>query len=288
MVSVLAAGDNVVDCYQRLGKIFPGGNCVNVSVFAKRAGATAGYLGAIANDAAGQVIQSALIHEGVDLHGLRVLKGVTASCLIGLEHGERVFLGQNLGVSRFVPDEADYEYAARFDAVHIGKSSGLDDYLAGFASIAALSYDFSQRFEDESHLQSVAPMCHLASFSGAELGESDAIRLAKIAADCGAKFALVTMGIRGAVLAHGQRIFRSQAAQADVIDTLGAGDTFIARVLVGTLRGEKPEKLLVDAAQRAADTCSRYGAFGYGAAGLDEVLEAPVYAAWRKGAIALP
>lgn len=289
MVSVLAAGDNVVDCYQQLGEIFPGGNCVNVSVFAKRAGAAAGYLGAIADDSAGRVIQSALMSEGVDLRRLRVLEGVTASCLIGLEQGERVFLGQNLGVSRFTPVEADYEYAAGFDAVHIGKSSGLDDYLAGFASVSALSYDFSQRFDDQAHLQTVAPICHLASFSGAGLEEANARRLAETAVDSGAEFALVTMGSRGAMLAHKSRIFRSAAvAQANVVDTLGAGDTFIARVLVGTLRGEEPEKVLADAAARAADTCSRYGAFGYGDSGLDAVLMAPVYDPWRKGVIALP
>jgi fructoselysine 6-kinase len=289
MVSVLAAGDNVVDCYQQLGEIFPGGNCVNVSVFAKRAGATAGYLGAVANDSAGHVIQSALMSEGVDLRRLRVLEGVTASCLIGHEEGERVFLGQNLGVSRFTPVEADYEYAAEYDAVHVGKSSGLDDYLACFASVSALSYDFSQSFDDESHLHTVAPMCHLASFSGAGLEEASARCLAEAAVDSGAEFALVTMGSRGAILAHKSRVFRSAAvAHTNVVDTLGAGDTFIARVLVGTLRGEEPDKVLAAAAVRAADTCSRYGAFGYGDGGLDAVLTVPVYAPCRKGVIALP
>jgi fructoselysine 6-kinase len=49
----------------------------------------------------------------------------------------------------------------------------------------------------------------------------------------------------------------------NTVDTLGAGDTFIARTLVGLLRGEDPSKLLEAAAQAAAETCMRIGAIGY-------------------------
>lgn len=277
MVSVLAVGDNVADCYQRLGEMFPGGNCVNVSVFAKRAGAHSGYLGALGADAAGDVLRAALISEEVDIERLRVLDGETASCLIGLEEGERVFLGQHLGVSRFVPVTEDYRYAARFDGVHIGQSSGLDPYLEEFAAVAALSYDFSQRY-DPARVKEVAPLCHLASFSAADLTEAEAAALARNAVEAGAEWALATLGERGALLSHRSGLFSASAAPADVVDTLGAGDTFIARVLVGTLREEDPVMLLAAAARMAAETCMRYGAFGYADGRLHEVLRQPSYA----------
>jgi fructoselysine 6-kinase len=277
MVSVLALGDNVVDCYQHLGEMFPGGNCVNASVFARRAGARSGYLGAVGADAAGDVIRAALLQEGVDIERLRVLDGITASCIIGLDEGERVFLGQHLGVSRFIPAPADYGYASGFDAVHIGQSSGLDEYLGSFSRVAALSYDFSQRF-DAARVEEVAPLCHLASFSAAGLGEAEARALAESAVVAGATWALATLGGQGAVLAHRSGVFRSAAVEAEVVDTLGAGDTFIARVLVGTLRREEPQLLLTAAAGMAAETCSRHGAFGYGDGRLDQVLRPPAYA----------
>jgi fructoselysine 6-kinase len=280
--SVLAVGDNVVDCYQHLGEIFPGGNCVNVSVFARRAGARSGYLGAVGADAAGGVLRAALLQEGVDIERLRVVDGITASCLIGLDEGERVFLGQHLGTSRFVPVNADYDYASCFQAVHIGQSSGLDEYLEPFSRVAALSYDFSQRF-DAARVAEVAPLCHLASFSAAGLGEAEARALAESAVQAGAAWSLATLGGRGSVLAHQSGVYRSEAVQADVVDTLGAGDTFIARVLVGTLRGEEPNRFLTSAARMAAETCSRHGAFGYGESRLEEVLRPPAYALWPAG-----
>jgi fructoselysine 6-kinase len=47
------------------------------------------------------------------------------------------------------------------------------------------------------------------------------------------------------------------------VDTLGAGDAFIARLLVG-LAADEPLRTLVEAATAyATTTCSSFGAFGY-------------------------
>jgi len=76
-----------------------------------------------------------------------------------------------------------------------------------------------------------------------------------------------TRGTRGAVLTHGGRRWVGRAeTRADAVDTLGAGDTFAARALIGLLTGEPPEHLLAAAATAAADTCSHLGAFGHGVA----------------------
>jgi fructoselysine 6-kinase len=48
-----------------------------------------------------------------------------------------------------------------------------------------------------------------------------------------------------------------------VVDTMGAGDAFIAGYLVGTLRGDTPEQVLPYAAFCAAKACGWEGAWGY-------------------------
>src|SRR5258705_12173939 len=101
MTSIVAVGDNVVDCYPGLGRMFPGGNCVNVAVFARRAGARTAYVGAVAPDEAGGAIRGALAAEGVATDRLRILPGRTAHCVIGHQEGDRVFLSFDLGVSMF-------------------------------------------------------------------------------------------------------------------------------------------------------------------------------------------
>jgi hypothetical protein len=77
MVKIAAVGDNVVDCYVSRGLMYPGGNCLNVSVFASRFGASSAYIGAIGADPAGRLIATALNEEGIDTSRLRVVAGPT-------------------------------------------------------------------------------------------------------------------------------------------------------------------------------------------------------------------
>jgi fructoselysine 6-kinase len=262
-VSIVAVGDNVVDCYPEHRTMFPGGNALNVSVFARRSGADTSYLGAVGADYAGEQIRFELASEGVDSARLRIEAGSTAYCVIGHRDRDRVFLASDRGVSLFEPDGDDFAFIASHDAAHVGQSSGLDATLSAIAHCTRLSYDFATRRDDE-HFRRVVPLCHLASFSGGDLAESDARHLAQRAVDAGATWALVTRGMAGAILAGADGVQSCPAVTRQVVDTLGAGDTFIARVLVGILRGDCPTLMLRDAAQRAADTCARLGAFGTG------------------------
>src|SRR5207302_5585498 len=104
---IVGIGDNVVDRYVSLGQMFPGGNALNVAVFARRAGAEAAYIGAIGTDAAGHLIRQALRQEAVDASRLRVIDGPTAYADVAVVEGDRRFVGSSLGVSRFVPDAVD-------------------------------------------------------------------------------------------------------------------------------------------------------------------------------------
>ena len=265
MTSIVAVGDNVVDCYPALGRMFPGGNCVNLAVFARRAGARTAYVGAVAPDEAGDAIRGALAAERVATDRLRLLPGRTAHCVIGHRKGDRVFLSFDLGVSMFRPDPGDLAYVAGFDAVHVGQSSGLDDCLASLAARALLSYDFSAKLAHP-RLYEIASRCFLAAFSGGGLSEAAAHDLLAHAGARGARWALVTRGERGALLGGGGRIFATAARTCEVVDTLGAGDTFIAGTLVGLLQGMPPETFLAAAATAAAETCGHFGAIGHGTA----------------------
>src|SRR5882724_8656618 len=218
MTGIVAVGDNVVDCYPALGRMFPGGNCLNVAVFARRAGARAAYVGAVAADEAGDTVRAALAAESVATDRLRILPGRTAHCVIGHKEGDRVFLSFDLGVSMFRPDAEDLAYVASFDAVHVGQSSGLDDSLGSFAAQTLLSYDFSAKHAHP-RLDEIASRCFLAAFSGGGLSEAAARDLLAHAGARGARWTLVTRGERGALLGGGGRVFATAAKPCEVVDT---------------------------------------------------------------------
>ncbi len=263
MVKIVAMGDNVVDCYLSQNTMFPGGNCLNVSVFIRKFGGQSAYLGAIGRDAAGDAILRALTEERVETSHLRRLEGPTAYCVIGHRDADRVFVTFDLGVSMFEPSDADFEFIAGFDAVQIGQSSGLDAYLPKISRLVPLSYDFSNKYDDDK-ISRIAPLCTLASLSAREDGLEYARALMQSVLARGAQWCLVTRGSQGAILGHGEEIFEVPAAKAGLVDTLGAGDTFIARTLFGLMNGEAPDALLSAAAVEAAATCSYFGAVGHG------------------------
>ena len=263
-VRILAFGDNVVDCYRDQNVMYPGGNCVNHAVFARRAGAETAYAGAVCDDAAGRLIRQSLIDEGVDVSFLRMEQGQTAYCVIENQDGDRVFVGANLSVSIIAPRASDLARIQDFDAVHTGRSSHVDAWLPHFSGKTRVSYDFAT-IHDADRIAQVAPHCFLLAFSGGGLSRDEALSLASLAHAQGATWSLVTRGQEGALLVGPRGVHEEPAQPVEAIDTLGAGDTFIASVLVGLLEERQPRELLSRAAQAAAQTCLMRGAFGHGA-----------------------
>jgi fructoselysine 6-kinase len=261
---ILAFGDNVVDCYRDQNLMFPGGNCVNHAVFASRAGAETAYAGAVCDDDAGRLIRQALTEEGVDVSSLRVEPGQTAYCVIETRDGDRVFVGANLGVSIIAPSRADLARLSDFDAVHTGRSSHVDGWLPCFAEVTKISYDLAT-VHDPDRIARIAPHCFLIAFSAGGACRDEALALADRARIAGARWSLVTRGIEGALLAGETGIVEVPAKQVDPIDTLGAGDTYIANVLVGLLDSLQPKAILTKAAEASAQTCLIRGAFGHAA-----------------------
>jgi fructokinase len=70
----------------------------------------------------------------------------------------------------------------------------------------------------------------------------------------------VTEGPRGARLWHAGRYVEQPARPARVVDTIGAGDSFLAMLLAELLRGAAPETAMARAARLAAFVASQSGA----------------------------
>lgn len=265
MPRLLGLGDNTVDTYVTAGLQFPGGNAVNVAVMARRLGADASYLGCWGDDEGGDLLETALRMEGVDLsHVRRIAGGETARARIAHENGDRRFIGARPGVrARYALTAADLEHVARHDVVHTSCNSDLDDELARIAAAARLlSYDYSEKWT-EARLALTLPSVDIAFLSAP--GRDDAACAALLARcrDAGVAIAVVTRGA-GGVLACDAAGLRSHAVTPITpVDTLGAGDGFIAGFLVAHLNGADLPACLAAGASYAAEVCGWQGAFGH-------------------------
>jgi fructoselysine 6-kinase len=260
---VLGAGDNVVDRYLHQAMMYPGGNAVNVAVFAARLGARAGYLGVLGDDAAGRQILRALEAEHVDTSLTRVVHAPNATADVELVGNDRVFLRSDRTTALFELEPEQLEAMAAYDVVHTGYAGPLLPRLPEMAERARVSFDFGSRFDEAAALPHLRHL-HLASFSGGHLSEHEARGLVGRALDAGAEHVLVTLGAAGALLGSSEGIHHQGADRVNVRDTLGAGDAFIAGVLVGLGTGRSIRSTLVAASAQAAQVCQVNGAFEHG------------------------
>lgn len=261
-VTLLTVGDNVVDRYPDLGVFYPGGNAVNVAVHGRRCGAGAAYIGAVGTDIAGHAVLDALVAEGVDTSLLRIVEGANAYATVRIVQGNRVFEHGDPGVSRFALTAADFAAAAAATVVHTGECSMVEDQLADLSAAASrLSFDFSERpFE---YIAAHAALVDVAVRSLPAARVEEAVAEARRIHALGPHLVVVTMGAGGAVAVTDDEVLHAPAPPTAVVDSLGAGDAFIARLLTGLIADTPLADLLHEATAYASAACTTFGAFGY-------------------------
>lgn len=265
MTRILGLGDNTIDTYVSAGLQFPGGNAVNVAVLCRRLGIEASYLGCLGADEGGAILAAALQAEGIETSRMRRVDGPNARARIAHDNGDRRFIGSIPGVrGRYDLVAADFACIAAHDLVHTSCNSDLDPELPRIAGHAPrLAYDYSEKWTD-ARLAATLPHVDIAFLSAPRLDGAQCAALARRCASGGPAVVVVTRGAAGALgLADGE--LREQGvAPTTVVDTLGAGDGFIAGFLVAHLGGADLGASLAAGAAMAARVCTWQGAFGHG------------------------
>lgn len=269
-MNMLALGDNVVDCYLDQNMYYPGGNAVNVAVGCKRAGfERVEYLGVFGDDREAEHLKWALRQEGIAYGRSRKVYAITGHPLVQLTPaGDRAFVGgpkdtaQHIVRIRLMP--ADIDYMRQFDICHTSCYSSIEPELAKMRSACELSYDFSNLPLSEDYLALICPHLRFAFFSGSELSDAETEALIASVHGHGVEVIGITQGDRGALFSRRGALYRQGIKPVRVVDTMGAGDSFIAGFLTRFVHGAAMEEALDFAADCAAKTCATYGGFGYG------------------------
>lgn len=258
----VSLGDNCIDHYlPPIEKTFIGGNALNVAVHMQRAGLPAAYVGAVGDDEHGRLILQALASVGVDVSHVRVLPGRTSFTDIRLtEQNERVFVHEHIGpVTTLELDAELLEFILEHRLVHTTWIGGADHYLSHLAGKQILiSLDYGERYTPDFVERTIA-WVHLAFFSTPEAQAYQAPHLAESMSQRGPKLVVVTMGRKGSLAYFNGALFTQPAHPVQVVDTLGAGDTFIGTFLAHWLRGADIPTCLERASWAAAQTCTHLG-----------------------------
>jgi fructoselysine 6-kinase len=248
-------GDNCIDRFLPIGLSAVGGNAVNVGVQLCRAGWDCAYFGAIGEDADGERTRMVLAANGLDLTHLQVLPGRTSFTDLDVDAaGERYILREDFGVcADYRPDPEAIAALRRVRHVHIGWLKHARDLKAALAgSGVTISQDIAVN-SDSGGLD--------VAFGSVGPSEDAAVTTMRSLLDAGSRIAVVTCGALGSFASDGKQVVRTGVRPVEVVDTTGAGDTFIAGFLAAHLSGSTLREAIEAGRDSAAETCQHVGGF---------------------------
>ncbi|MFE7843612.1 sugar kinase [Microbacterium sp. NPDC057407] len=264
----------LVDTYH----LTTGGAESNVAIGVSRLGGTARWIGRVGRDAAGRKVLRELRAESVAVRavvdpgagtGLMVkeqrLPGVSA-----VQYARRDSAG-----SRLSPDDIDPSDITQASVLHLtGITPALSESAAAAVDRAIdmahesdvlVSFDVNHRPSLHREGDPAAVYRRLVArasivFASEDeasvvVGSGDPRTLAARLADLGPHTVVIKRGAEGAVALHDGEFFERAAVEVPVIDTVGAGDAFVAGYLAERMTGRGPRDCLELAVRAGAFAC---------------------------------
>jgi fructokinase len=271
-----------------------GGSPFNVAVGLARMGQPVGFLGSISRDFLGDRLVRALVDEGVDTICLARVAQPTTLALVGTDSQgvpSYTFYGEG-GADRQLGVDTIERLPAAVSALHLGSFATVVQPIADTLRVLVerlhagtlISYDPNIRLKVEPELgrwrdtlEWMLPRTHLLKISEEDLALlMPGVGIEAFCRDVlssGVHLVVVTRGHGGVLAKTSKASAEVPVFAVQVVDTVGAGDTFQAALLawlaenrcldieaLGRLDEVQLRRALAFAARAAAITCSRRGA----------------------------
>ncbi|WP_423184716.1 sugar kinase [Arthrobacter sp. NyZ413] len=256
-----------------------GGSESNVAIGLQRLGVQAVWCGRIGADSLGRLVEREIRAEGVDVRAT-----VDPEAPTGLMIKERrtptaqkvAYYRSGSAGSRLAPDDVDPRLVADAALLH---TSGITPALSSQAAAALkdavavaresgipVSFDLNYRSKlwdagtAGSAYREIIPLADIV-FAGLEEAEiavgtaSDAEEAARRIAAMGPRQVVIKLGADGALALIDGNLYLQEAHPIEAIDTVGAGDAFVAGYLAEFVAGLGPVERLLTAAKSGAFVC---------------------------------
>src|SRR5713101_6014079 len=227
-----------------------GGSCLNIAVGMARLGAPAGFVGGISTDLFGRMIADHALMSQVDLRYATRSEHETTLAFVRHVGGEPqyVFYDEATASRNWIYRRGSIPFDPNCRPNLVRHKVRYVDQMNAFAAAANIVRMSDVDFE--------------FLYGGSDCGE----RAKSLIAD-GASLVVVTRGIKGAQAWHRQAgLVEVQAPAIDVVDTIGAGDSFQAALLfalraIGRIKTSALAQMNSDELRRALSFASTCAAF---------------------------
>lgn len=262
MIRLACLGDNCVDYYDETETGMYGGNPVNVAVYARRMGHASSYLGAVGTDSFGCGMTEALRAKGVDISHVQIKEGKTALTHVTVRDGDRVFGDFEEGVmADFSLREEDFAFIAEHSLAVSGIWGHCENDLDRIREMGMpVAFDCSDQLDDPRAMQGIRNSDFVFFSDDKSTDEVLEQKLRELRKE-GPELVIATRGERGSLAFDGSEFVRCGIIPCEVVDTMGAGDSFIAGFLCARLSGKTLRECMEAGARQSAVTLSYSGAW---------------------------
>jgi fructokinase len=271
-----------------------GGSCLNIAIGMARLGAPAGFVGGISTDLFGRMIADHALASGVDLQYATRSEHQTTLAFVRTVSGEPQygFYDAETASRNWIYKSGAIPFS-EIDAIHVGSTTLVDQTVAAqtFAMVEearnSVTISFDPNCRPNLTRDKVEYVSRMAAFAAAAdiirmsdldfqylYGDRDYAGRASSLIMAGASLVVVTRGAQGVLAWHGKAgMLEVEAPIIEVVDTIGAGDSFQAALLyalqaleiirrrpLGEINARELHRVLSFASNCAAYTCKRAGA----------------------------
>ncbi|MEH7121344.1 fructoselysine 6-kinase [Neobacillus vireti] len=235
---IAALGFCCIDVYENINRHYATGNGIDCIINLSKKGIKSSAVTVVGTDQYGKEMLETLNNYNIDTSHIQVRDGYTSIYRMTLKNGtDRVHLENIEGVmENYAPTPEDIEFVKQHEFVHTDLTGKVLHLLPEIKNAGCkIVFDFSIR-KNEDDLQKILPYVHYAFFSCEKKDDSikDFLIYAK---SFGPELVTATYGEEGSMCYDGDNFYEHGINTVPVINTVGAGDSFIAGFIYGIMQG---------------------------------------------------
>jgi fructoselysine 6-kinase len=249
-----------VDIYQDLDKFYPTGNGVDFCIHLARLGIPASIVSVVGTDVYGSEMLKTLNQEGINTSHLHILDGDTCKMIMGMKENDRVHLKEIEGVmASFSLSEDDKNFIYQHDYLHTDLFGNILHSLPEFKNNnIKIIMDFSVFFDDPKFRASES-FPYVDFFFGSYQRKDVYIQeFMQRTWELGPKLVTITLGENGSISYDGSKFYEYGIFPVQVVNTVGAGDSYIAGFMYGVINNWSISECMKSGAELAAKVISKF------------------------------
>ena len=262
---IAAVGFCCADIYENLNEWYPTGNGIDWGIHLQRMGVPVSVVSVVGKDGYGEGMKQTLAAEGLDISHLRTEDGPTCITRMELKNGtDRVHLESIDGVMEtYAITKEEFDFVAGHDLLHTDLFGNVLSHLPAWkAAGVKILMDFSVFTKDpDYHCGDIFPHVDYVFFSADGIAEEDLEDWLKEIHRMGPTLVTATLGEGGSLCYDGERFYRCGIVETEVVNTVGAGDSYIAGFTYGILQDWDIPACMENGAKLSAEVIAKFAPY---------------------------